>query len=80
MKWYIYFILSGMWIIVSVINSYENRNSIWFNIACAVFFAILGLVQYLYDVKGLISKKVFKIISILSIVIAVLALVFVLLI
>lgn len=61
-KWWLWFILSGIWILVAIFNVLDKRSSvtIGFNIFVVVFFAVLGITQYFCDKKGEKGKKLFN--------------------
>ncbi len=62
MKKYLYFILSGIWSIVAIINYYEQRplKSVEFNIFVAIIFLTLAILQLVLEKRGDCGKLLFK--------------------
>lgn len=65
-KWWMWFIQSGIWLLVLIVNAISKRSSavIFFNIFVVSMFAIMGVVQYLCEKNGEKGKKLFKKITI----------------
>lgn len=72
-QWWMWFLQSGIWILVTIFNILDKRSSvlIGWNILAVILFTLLGVIQYVCDKKGEKGKRVFKKICIGAIVIIV---------
>ena len=61
-KWWMWYIQSGIWALVLIINLIDKRSDIviYFNIFVVSMFSIMGIVQYLCEKKGEKGKLLFK--------------------
>ena len=81
-KWYLWFILSGIWALAALFNTLEKRSvfAIGYNLALVVLFAALGIAQRICDQKGERGKKIFHricmVLTLLAVLAAVLIMVF----
>ena len=61
-KWWMWYIQSGIWLFVLIINLIDKRSDIviYFNIFVVCMFSIMGVVQYLCEKQGEKGKILFK--------------------
>ena len=80
-KWYMWLVLSGIWVLITNLNIFSERSGvvIGYDIFAAVIFAILGIAQYFCDKKGEAGKKQLRAIRVGAVLLAVAASVLVLL-
>ena len=62
-RWYLWFVLSGLFAIGGILNYYDGR-SILASIIQVSITVFLGVAQFFCDKKGAAGKKVFRYISI----------------
>ena len=74
-KWYMWLVLSGIWVLITVLNIFSERSGvvIGYNIFVAAIFAILGIAQYFCDKKGEAGKKQLRAFYIGAVILAVAA-------
>ena len=70
MKHYIWFILSGIWIVASITNYYtgESNTVTLFNLLSAALLAALGVIQSRYERNGDAGKRIWKRVYIISLI------------
>ena len=62
MKKFNHFILSGIWIIVAIINFYTERplKSVMFNLFAAAVFLSLAILNIIFENRGEKGRKIFN--------------------
>lgn len=65
-KWWLWFIMSGIWILATIFDVLDNRSGIkiGFDIFVVILFSFLGIAQHICGKKGEKGKKIFNRISI----------------
>lgn len=70
----LWFLLSAVWIILTFFQVYQNGSGIviGYNAFAAVLFAVLGVIQNVYEKRGKEGKKKMNQISLLAIAVVIL--------
>lgn len=65
LRFNIWFLLSGIWLITAVLNGFSKRGAVvvWFDIAAVIVFFVLGITKNICCEKGDSGKKIMTLIS-----------------
>lgn len=69
-RWYMWFILAGIWVIGGIVNYFNDKTIIGSLVAVGIF-SFMGITQFICERQGEKGKKIFRYISIGVLVMAV---------
>ena len=62
-RWYLWFVLAGIWVIAGIVNYFNDKTIIGSFVAVGIF-SFMGIAQILCERNGEKGKKVFRFICI----------------